>query len=87
MYTSIGDFPAALSHLYRSLDLHEELGSRIGVASAMGNIGGVHGSTGDYPAAFDQFHRALALYEELGDRSGVAYVTGCILDDHGTYRF
>ena len=62
------DFPAAVEHYQRALDICNELGDRRGVASVSSNIGLVYKNSGNYPAALEHFHRALAVLEDLGDR-------------------
>jgi adenylate cyclase len=78
VHIKTGDYPSALEHYRRALDMHEELGDHIGVARITGNMANVYLTTSDYAHALNLCERALAIFKELGDRTGIARVTGNI---------
>jgi Tetratricopeptide repeat len=45
-----------------------DLGSRLGEANTLKNLGDVRCMTGDFPAAARTFEQALGIYRGLGDR-------------------
>jgi adenylate cyclase len=82
------EYASALGHFRKALELFEQLGDRIGVASTMNNIGSVHYRSGDLAAALAHHRQALAINEEIGNRRGVALAAsslGNVLKDIGNY--
>ena len=71
-----GDYPSALENLRRSLEAHEELGDRLGVAMVTSNMGLVYADTETTHSALEYYDRSLKVHEEIDHLSGVALVTG-----------
>jgi len=62
----------AIVHYLESLQASEEIGDRIAVARAAGNIGNLYNTTGDYRQAREFHEQALEIFEEEGWTRGVA---------------
>jgi len=56
----------------KALDLHEDLGSKEGMANAYGNLGNVYRIRGDLAQAEAMLKKALDLDEALGSKQGMA---------------
>lgn len=67
-----GDYDRADSALSQYLDLSRSLGSRPGIAAALGNLGNVAFDRGDLDRAEELHGQSLELCRELGNRSGIA---------------
>ncbi len=50
----------------KRLKTAEELGDKLNIAKAVGNMGNVYYYSGDYAAAMDCYDRAIAIGRELG---------------------
>jgi tetratricopeptide (TPR) repeat protein len=64
-YRTLGDVPAAISHLERALAIYEKLGHLEGQGAALGNLGNCYKRT-DRPRAKDYFERALVVLRRVG---------------------
>jgi signal transduction histidine kinase len=64
----LGHHESALSLLFKSLSLFEDLGDLQGRAGTLDVIGVTFGNLGDYPNALEYFLRALEIYVEAGVR-------------------
>ena len=64
-FRTVGDVPAAISHLERALAIYERLGLLEGQGAALGNLGNCYKRT-DKPKARDYFERALAVLRRVG---------------------
>jgi tetratricopeptide (TPR) repeat protein/transcriptional regulator with XRE-family HTH domain len=67
-----GPWAEALARHETALRCARHLGDRSGQATALNNMGILHGLTGDYPAAGQAHEEALDIYRDLGDRLGQA---------------
>jgi tetratricopeptide (TPR) repeat protein len=72
-------YPAAAQALAQALGIYRDLGSRLGKANALNNLGMVRRLTGDYPAAAQAQEQAQGIYRDIGYRNGEAVV----LNDRG----
>jgi tetratricopeptide (TPR) repeat protein len=84
----IGDYPAAADALVRAVEIHRQIGDRLGEANALASLGRVRDLTGDYPAAADALVRALEIYRQTGHRLGEANILTALgrgLDGTGDY--
>ncbi len=64
-----GDYPASAASLTQALDLSRAARYRLGEATALANLGGLHDSNGDDLAAARCYQQALAMFRDLGERS------------------
>ncbi len=71
-----GDLDCAEEMHMKSLEIHEALGRREGMASQYGNLGLVYQTRGDLDRAEEMFEKSLALDEALGRREGMANAYG-----------
>src|SRR5262249_53442645 len=55
----------------KSLNIHEELSDRVGMADDYRNIGNVLNDMGDLQKALDNHNKSLIIHEELSDRIGM----------------
>ncbi|MEU0506276.1 tetratricopeptide repeat protein [Nocardia sp. NPDC005998] len=67
-----GPWPLARLLHQRAAAAAKDLGDRIGEATALDNLGFVHGRIGDYGDAADLHRQAVAIYREIGNRVGEA---------------
>ena len=67
-----GSYDEALEWYRKSLEIYEELGSRVGMASSYHQLGMVAEDRGAYEKALEWYHKSLAIEEELGNRAGMA---------------
>ena len=66
----------------QALSIYQDIGSRLGEATALNDLGRVRSLTGDYPAAAGLLERSVALFREVGDAQGEAEAlnaTGALL--------
>ena len=56
----------------KSLAIDKELGRKLGMANAYGNMGIVYGAQGDLDKALDMFNKSLVIDKELGRKLGMA---------------
>jgi tetratricopeptide (TPR) repeat protein len=67
-----GDMANAEVMFNKALELHEALGSPVGVAASCGALGVIYGSRGDLAQAETMLRRSLVLEEELGALENLA---------------
>ncbi len=67
LYTALGDYPNALSHLLHALALREETADLDGIGSLLGVIGIVHGKSGDLEKAHHFLTESLTAHRESGN--------------------
>jgi serine/threonine protein kinase len=71
-HLGFGDYETARSLYRESLMLMEELGDKVGVATAMGHLGEVAFVLDEYDKARDLYNKSLALYREADNKQGIA---------------
>jgi tetratricopeptide (TPR) repeat protein len=69
-----GHSDEALKLYHQSLDFHERIGAKRGVALASNNLGDLYwrGGDGDVDQAITHWRRSMRLYDEIGDQRGLA---------------
>ena len=67
-----GDYDEAARQYRRTLDIFEQLGDLVGVASGYHQLGTVAQDRGDYAEAERQYRRALDINERLDNQPGLA---------------
>jgi CHAT domain-containing protein/Tfp pilus assembly protein PilF len=73
LYAQRGEFNQALEYGEQSLTLHESVGDKAGIATALGSLGYLNGAAGNPDRAQDLLQRSLALSESIGDKADMAY--------------
>jgi tetratricopeptide (TPR) repeat protein len=71
-----GDHAEALRLTHQSLEFHERIGAKRGVALASNNLGELYWRAGESDQALGHWQRSLRLYDEIGDQRGVATLLG-----------
>jgi DNA-binding SARP family transcriptional activator/Flp pilus assembly protein TadD len=71
-YERLGEFPAALPPLRRSLAIFRELGDGPGEAASLTSLGSVHHRQGRYPDAMACQRASLVIRRQLRDAGGIA---------------
>ena len=71
-YWKQGDYPTSLKYDYMALQLYQQTGNKMGLASVYQGIGVVYDEQGSDSLALTYFSKSLALYTELGDKDAVA---------------
>jgi len=85
---SRGEYDRALESYERQLRISEELGDRLSIANAIGNMGLLYYRRGEYDRALESYERQLCISEEVGDRNGIARAignVGGVYGDRGEY--
>jgi tetratricopeptide (TPR) repeat protein/transcriptional regulator with XRE-family HTH domain len=77
-----GPWPDAITRHTAAIQAAQQLGDRLGQASALNDLGELRRLTGEYPAAAQAQEQALDIYRDLGDRLGQART----LNDLGVVR-
>jgi tetratricopeptide (TPR) repeat protein len=77
-----GPWPDAITRHTAAIQAAQQLGDRLGQASALNDLGELRRLTGEYPAAAQAQEQALDIYRDLGDRLGQART----LNDLGDVR-
>lgn len=72
VYRQLENYPAAIDHCRRGLDLCRQLGHSYGEGLALGNLGGIHFAKRDLSAALQYYLAALRIFERLDDHYGQA---------------
>ncbi len=83
-----GNYQRALAFNQKSLEIYEELGYKIGIATSLINIGIAYKEQGNYPRALEHYQKALAISDGLGDKLGIsnsANNIGTVYDIMGNY--
>ena len=78
IFYHLGELEKALEYYEKALKLHEELGSKEGMAADYGNMGIVYWVKGELEKALEYYEKALELDEELGRKEGMANQLGNI---------
>ncbi|GAA1617558.1 XRE family transcriptional regulator [Kribbella sancticallisti] len=78
-----GDPDEAVTQLYRSLELFEDLADHRGAAMALANLSHAFDLIGDHQRAIDCGERALSTYRKLDDPLGEAFAYVNIGNSHG----
>ncbi|MCR4403752.1 MAG: tetratricopeptide repeat protein [Candidatus Acetothermia bacterium] len=81
--THIADYPSALEHCKRSMEVFRELGDSRGEAAALGDSGLIYWYLGQYEQAGAALERAHTLSGEAGDRQA----QGRLLNNLGAFRW
>ena len=76
-----GDLEQAEELQRKSLQIHEELGHRRGLAACYGSLGVISQTRGDLEQAEELQRKSLQIHEELGHRRGA----GGVLREPGRY--
>ncbi|PCH85167.1 MAG: hypothetical protein COB88_10410 [Flavobacteriales bacterium] len=72
IYKHQGDILKALEYYQRSLNIHEEIDYKEGIAMALNNFGSIYNDQDDIPKALEYYHKSLKIREEIGDKEGIA---------------
>jgi adenylate cyclase len=83
-----GDYPKALDHFRRSLQVFEASGNKMGLSSSLNSLGTLYLNLGDHPKALDYYQQSLKINEELGDPMRVGSVMnniGVLYTEIGNY--
>ncbi len=64
--------------MLKALKLNEELGRKVGMGIAYGNLGMIYQTRGELPKAEEIHLKALKLEEELGHKKGMAITYGSL---------
>lgn len=83
-----GNYPKALDHYTRSLEIQEQRGDLRGISACLNNIGLIYVNQGYYPKALDFYTRGLKIDEQIGDQKGMAQSLnniGIIYNNQGDY--
>jgi predicted ATPase/class 3 adenylate cyclase len=67
-----GDSAGAADYYQQSLEIHREIGNRLGIAQSLNSLCVVAFNREDYGTATDYCQQSLAIKRELGDRAGIA---------------
>ncbi len=67
-----GELEKALEHYQKALQIHKEIGHRLGEASDLGDLGIVFGQKDDLDKALENFQKALEISKDIGNRLGEA---------------
>jgi len=73
-----GKYKTAQKTLKHALKIYEEIGNKLGMATALGNIGLVLMDLGEPQKALEYHQKALKIDEELGNKLGMAQDLGNI---------
>ena len=68
----LGQPDAALWYCRRALEMHDESGSRTGIADTLDSIAYAHGQLADYEQSVAHYEQAVEMYRVLGDLQGEA---------------
>jgi tetratricopeptide (TPR) repeat protein len=72
------NYSEALKYYFQALKMAEEIGDKNGIATDLGNIGGVYSAQKDCAKALDYYLKALKLSEEIGDKNTITIWLGSI---------
>ena len=75
-FLNVGEYSRAREMHEQSKAILEEMGDRLGMAQACGNLGNCCDAMGDYVTGIEMHENSKAIYEELGDRVGLAKSCG-----------
>jgi len=81
-----GYYPAALTHLFASLKIYENINHKYNIAAVRTTIGLVYYFQGNYDEALKNHFIVLKIYEESADKSGLAMAynnIGIVYTDQG----
>ncbi len=65
-----------MEYYEKQLKISQELGNKLDIATAVGNIGIIYAIKGNYDIAMAFYERKLKLYQELDDKRGLAKAIG-----------
>jgi len=77
-YWAKSDYPKALEHLFRALEIAEETRNIQAIAKSAGNLGNVYADLDDFPRALAYYNKALKISQQLGDTLSMARRMGNI---------
>jgi len=83
-----GNYPKALSHNFKALEIRKQLNDKKVISTSLGNIGLVYKEQGDYPKALKHYFEALEIAKEIGNKRHIATFLGnigIVYDDQGDY--
>ncbi|MCD4782094.1 MAG: tetratricopeptide repeat protein, partial [Candidatus Omnitrophica bacterium] len=73
----------------QSMEIHEELGNKSGIAKTLRQLGNIHQNQGNYEEAFKLYQQSLEIAKELGGKKGIADTLrqlGNIHQNQGNYE-
>lgn len=71
-YVILANYPEALVHYQKSLQVFESIGYKTGIANILSNIGVVYSNSGEDTRSIEYHLRSLKVSEEIGDRMRIA---------------
>ena len=71
-YVILANYPEALEHYQKSLDVFESIGYKMGIANILSNIGVVYSNSGEDTRSIEYHLKSLRVSEEIGDRMRIA---------------
>jgi len=72
IYLYRGDLDKAEEYYQQALDIHREIGNRLGEAQALANLGSVYFRRDEMEKAEEYYKQALETFREIGNRLGEA---------------
>lgn len=72
-YSGLGDYDTAHDYFEKELALHQSIGNRAGIASALNNLAGMAWRKADYLRAREYGLQSEAIYRELNQPEGIAH--------------
>jgi len=72
IYYNKGDRALALEYYTKSLNIHEAIEDKMGIAMSYNNIGYVYRNMTDLPKALEYYTKSYDFYEKIGDKQGMA---------------
>lgn len=81
-YWVMGNFPLALEHMEKGLEIAEKMKDEKGIASFLNNIGITYMRTGQFGKANEKLKRALELFTKLGVLFGIGSSSGNVGNVH-----
>ncbi len=78
LYRILGETEKALKALEDAMEIHKEIGNRLGEANQLGNIGLIYRQIGETEKALKALEDAMEIHKEIGNRLGEANQLGNI---------
>jgi len=74
--------PQARERYQEALTIYRDIGSRLGDANCIRELGDIHSSLSELPQARERYQKALTIYRDIGDRVGEANCIRALGDIH-----
>ena len=71
-YRLRGNYPDALEHYTKALEIFEQIKDLSGIGNTLGNIGNVYWNQSNYKRALSYYLEAIKNMEQLGDKNGIS---------------